>query len=142
VSKRESFPRHNCVSVMGFDPYTGEDREFWIEKDLIQHFYKISKLDKFKELYCVTEIASARSSVIFKGLEREGHEESLCYVGLASCAYTRDGHQRTPRPRETFAVFILKNDKIFRWGWEAAADNLVYPLGYETRFGPRIWPKA
>jgi len=128
---------------MGFDPYTGEDREFWIEKDLIQHFYKIGKLDKFKELHCVKEIVSDRSSsVVFKGLEREGQEESLCYAGLASFAYTRDGHQRMPRTRETFALFILKNNKIFRWGWEAAADNLVYPLGYETRFGCLIWPKA
>jgi hypothetical protein len=81
-------------------------------------------------------------AVIFRGLEREGHAESLCYAGLASQAYTTKGHQIPPRPGETFAVFILSNDKIFRWGWEAADKNLTYPLDYQTRFGNQLWPKV
>jgi hypothetical protein len=129
------------VSLPGFDPSGQGTREFWIEKDLIGYYYRISKLDKWKELNCVKEVMGS-PSVIFKGLQREGQEESLCYAGLASRRYSPSGEPRDPRPHETFAVFILSNDKIFRWGWEPADDNLTYPLGYRTRFGCQLWPKV
>src|SRR5438132_623395 len=101
----------------------------------------MSKLDKYHEHHCVKEVM-LDPAVIFEGLQREGHEESLCYAGLASSVFTTSGNRISPRPRETFAVFILSNDKIFRWGWEAADDNLTYPLNYGDRFGRQLWPNV
>lgn len=133
--------RHNCVSVAGLDPSGQGTREFWIEKDLIQFFYKKGWMDKFKALHSVKEIMEA-PSVIFQGLMREGQEEALCYAGIASHRYSRDGNELPPPPGKTFAIFIREDDVIFRWDWEEADSNLTYPRDYRDRFGPQLWPKT
>jgi hypothetical protein len=40
--------RHNRVSLEGLDPSGTGTREFWVEKDLLQFFYKKGFLHKFK----------------------------------------------------------------------------------------------
>jgi len=129
------------VSLPGFFPCDESTREFWIEKDLIQLFYKRGWMDKYKALHCVKEVLKS-PGVIFERLNREGQEEALCYAGLASCRYSRNGNQLSPPPGMTFAVYIRKDDVVFRWDWEQADQNLVYPLGFRERFGPQLWPKT
>ncbi len=133
--------RPNCVSLAGLDPSGKGTREFWVEKDLIQFFYKKGWLHKFHALHSVKEIL-ARPSVIFRGLGREGQEEALCYAGIASHSYTNQGHQVPPPLGQTFVVFIREDDVVFRWDWEKADKNLTYPLNYRDRFGPQLWPKT
>lgn len=136
-------PRPGCVSLNGICP-TGDGLcEFWISKDLIQFFYKKGWLDKFKELYLVKEILAA-PNVIFMGLGREGQEEAFCYAGLASCRYSREGRPLPPPLGKTFAIYVLSNYEIFRWGWEVADGKaMTYPQGYDDpeRFGRQLWPK-
>jgi hypothetical protein len=120
--------RHNCVSLEGLDPSGKGTQEFWIEKDLLQFFYKKGFLHKFKAAICVQE--------------REGQEEALCYAGLASCRFSNEGHQLPAPPGKTFVVYIRKDDVVFRWDWEPADKNLTYPQDYQTRFGKQLWPKT
>jgi hypothetical protein len=134
-------PRHNCLSLEGLDPSGKGIREFWVEKDLIQFFYKKGWMHKYLALHSVKEIL-LRPAVIFQGLARDGQEEALCYAGIASHRYTNEGHQVPPPPGMTFAVYIRPDDVVFRWDWERADKNLTYPLGYQTRFGPQLWPKT
>ena len=105
--------RHNCVSLEGLDPSGRGTREIWIEKDLLQFFYKKGLIHKFKAAISIQEVLKA-PAVIFKGLEREGQEEALCYAGLASCRFSNEGNQLPPPPGKTFVIYIRKDDVIFR----------------------------
>jgi len=126
--------------LIGLNPFDGSQKEYWIEKDLIQSFYKKGLLGKFKELNLVKEIALS-PAVVFQGLKRDGHEESLCFAGVASHAYTRNGLQiSSPPPNKTFEFFVMKNDKIYWWAWDEA-ENGTYPLDYRNRFTCQIWPR-
>lgn len=133
--------RHNCCSLEGLGPSGKGTREFWIEKDLIQHFYKKGWMHKYKSLLLVKEVL-LYPSVIFEGLEREDQEEALCYAGLASCQYTNTGIAVPPPKGKTFVIYIRSDDVIFRWDWEPADRNLAYPLDYKDRFGKQLWPKS
>ena len=134
-------PRYNCVSLEGLDPSGAGTHEFWVEKDLIEFFYKEGLLYKFNSLHSVKEVLP-NPAVIFRGLQRDGQEEALCYAGLASCRFTNQGSRVKPRPNETFVIYIREDDVIFRWDWEPADANLTYPRGWQTRFGnPPLWPK-
>lgn len=117
-------------------------KELWIDKDFIQWLYKFGKLDKYKELHCVKELVQSSDVVIFEGLMREGHEKSLCYAGLVSKAYNRNGEPIKPRQGETFTAYVTQDDKIFEWEFARADSNLTYPLDYQIRFGTRVWPKV
>jgi hypothetical protein len=129
------------VSLDGLDPSGSGTREFWIEKDLLEFFYKQGWMHKYKAAISVKEILE-RPAVIFEGLQREGQEEALCYAGIASCRFSNQGHQLPPPPKMTFVVSVRKDDVIFRWDWEPADDNLTYPRDYLTRFGRQLWPKT
>jgi hypothetical protein len=133
-------PRHNCVSLEGLDPSGSGTREFWIQKDLLEFFYKQGLIHKYKSAICVKEVLAA-PAVIFEGLQRDGQEEALCYAGLASCRFSNQGAQLPPPPGKTFVVYIRKDDVIFRWDWEPADVNGTYPLGFRERFGKQLWPK-
>jgi hypothetical protein len=134
-------PRPNCVAVEGLDPSGEGVREFWIEKDLLQFFYKKGWMHKWKAAHSVVEILKS-PAVIFQGLQHEGQEEALCYAGIASCRYSKNGNPLPPVPRMTFVVYIREDDVIFRWDWEPADKNLTYPEDYRNRFGPQLWPKT
>jgi hypothetical protein len=127
------------VSLDGLDPSGSGTREYWIEKDLLQFFYKKGLLHKFHSAKLVKELLTS-PAVIFEVLEQEGQEAALCYAGLASCRYTNEGHQ-VPAPKgKTFAVYIRSDDVIVGWDWELADDNLTYPQDYRERFGKQLWP--
>lgn len=98
-------------------------------------------MDRYKGLLSAAEVL-LNPAVIFQGLQREGHEESLCYAGLASHRYSGQGNELPPPPGMTFAVYIRSDDVLIRWDWEQADGNLTYPLNYKTRFGPQLWPKV
>ena len=106
-------PRHNCVSLLGLDPSGQGQREFWIEKDLLQFFYKKGWMDKYKGVLSAKEVLE-RPAVVFQGLQREGQEEALCYAGLASCRFSQDGHQLPRPPGKTFVVYIRSDDVLIR----------------------------
>jgi hypothetical protein len=139
-------PRYNCVSLEGLDPSGQGTREFWIEKDLLQFFYKKGWMYKYLSAKLVKEVLES-PAVIFKGLQREGQEEALCYAGLASCQHFNNGGSGPPPTGKTFVVYIFvvyirDDDVVFRWDWEEADKNLTYPLGFESRFGSQLWPKT
>jgi hypothetical protein len=119
----------------------GGAREFWIEKDLLQFFYKKGWMHKSKAAISVKEVLE-RPAVIFEGLQREGQEEALCYAGIASWRFSNDGHVLPPPPKKTFIVHIREDGAIVRWDWEPADDNSTYPEDYRTRFGSQLWPKT
>jgi hypothetical protein len=125
----------------GLDPSGAGTHEFWLEKDLLQFFYKKGWLSKYHSVRSVQEILNT-PAVIFQGLQREGQEEALCYAGIASHRYSNTGMALPPPPDMTFVVYIREDDVVFRWDWEPADPNLTYPLNYRDRFGPQLWPKT
>jgi hypothetical protein len=133
--------RPGCSSLQGLDPFTGGQKEYWVENDLIQFFYKQGWLDKFKAMYSVKEVL-ASPAVVFRGLGRDGQEDALSFAGLASHRYSKSGAQLPAPPNMTFVVYVRSDDVIFRWDWEKADPNLTYPLGYRERFGEQLWPKT
>ena len=133
--------KHHCVSLDGFYPNDEGKRGSWVEKDLIQFFYKKGWMDKYKGLILAKEVL-ADPAVIFLGLQREGHEEAPCYAGLASCRYSKDGNRPPGPPDMTFTVYIRSDDVLIRWDWEPA-ENVTYPKGYLEPQQPLqgvLWP--
>ncbi len=105
--------RPGCSSLVGLDPVTGGTKEYWVENDLIQYFYKLGWQHKFKALHSVKEVIG-QPAVVFRGLCRDGQEEAMCFAGLASHRYSNHGAELPPPHGMTFVVYVRSDDVIFR----------------------------
>ena len=103
----------------------------------IEHLLDAGPKSRFYELFSVAETL-ANPSVVFQGLERDGKEDALCYVGLPR--QYGDGWEAPPRPGSVFLVCMTSDRVIFEWGWEKAdeLDN-SYPTDRKRRFTTEIW---
>ena len=80
-------------------------------------------------------------TAIFGGV-REHQKGGHCYCGLPTCAYTNAGAKIPPVPNKVFCVYVNPGEKLFEWGWEQAdPDDPMIPLGWNSRYQERIWPK-
>jgi hypothetical protein len=77
---------------------------------------------------------------IFKGLEREGHETSYCYVAQVARRFISDNHSIPVDNKWVFLVFVSSSLEVFWWRFEKSVGNSGLPENYETRFTKQIWP--
>ncbi len=83
---------------------------------------------------------------IFSGLRKDEDEPRcndslghLCYVGVPSKAYSKDGIQVNPRYAQVYLAFVNDEEVVYNWRWEKADDEDLYlPRDHEKRFRKRI----
>src|SRR6266446_1403048 len=94
--------------------------------------------DKFYNLQNVP-FAVNHPHAIFKGLEREGHETSYCYVAKPVRRFINDTLSEPLRAGLVFVVFVSSNLEIFNWRFEKACGDGKFPENHHARFTKLIW---
>lgn len=88
----------------------------------------------------VQEVLQAPNA-IFEHI-REHQPGGLCYCGIPTCGYTQGGVKIPPSPKCVYCVFVNAADVFFECGWEPAdPDDPTLPLGYQSRFKEKLWPR-
>jgi hypothetical protein len=64
--------------------------------------------------------AVSHPSAIFKGLEREGHENSYCYVAKPHRRFLNETESAPVGEEWVFVVFVTANLEIVKWRFEKA----------------------
>lgn len=80
---------------------------------------------------------------VFKGLEREGHDESYCYVSKPHRVWTGEGDDDWFIRSEgyVFAIYMFDSLEIFSWKFEKTDDvNFDFPERFESRYAQKVWP--
>ena len=123
--------------VQGLDPSGAGPCEFKISLKRVEHLNIHGPHHKYYELISASEVLKA-PMLIFEGLQREGQETGLCYVGRPK----RHGGNWSapPYPMKVFLVFVTKEKTIFEWRWEKQdPEKPGFPLDSRARFGKAIW---
>lgn len=108
----------------------------------IQHIEQIkahAPESKFFEIQSAVEVLE-RPTLIYKGLERSGFEEGLCYIGVPR--RFREGVEMPPPPKMIFLVCLTKDFKVFEWRWEREdAIKTGFPCDEKRRFTELKWKR-
>ena len=103
------------------------------------HFHKYGPEHVYYNLANLP-FAMTTPAVIFRGLDRQGHEHSYCYVAKPMRRFVADGQSVPLEKGFVFAVFVKKTLEIFDWRFERCdSNNAKYPENHKTRFGTVIW---
>jgi len=125
--------------VEGLAPDGSGNREFLVSQQQIKHFQQYGPEVKFWELSSVSETLK-EPLVIAEGLEREGFERALCYMGKPR--RHGDGWSGPPRPNMVFLVCMTHDFKIFEWRWEKEdPNNINCPENAAKRFTEIKWKR-
>ncbi len=117
---------------------SGEKCEFKISTSKISWLHKHGPDDKFYNIQNLP-YAINHPNAIFKGLKRDAHEQSYCYVASPDRRFVNDTNSVRLSPGWVFLVFVSSNLEIFDWRFERADKNGKLPENYETRFTTLIW---
>jgi hypothetical protein len=134
VSKSKAF-----VVEMGRCPESGDECEFKISTQRILWIHKNGPSDKFYNLRNVP-FAINHPDLIFKGLQRDGHESSFCYVSRPVRRFISDIENVPVEEGWVFLVFFNSRLEIFDWRFEKAGQNSRFPENHVERFRELIWP--
>jgi hypothetical protein len=119
-------------------PESGQKCEFKISTEKINWRHKCGPDDKFYNLQNLP-FAVNSPNAIFKGLKREGHETSYCYVARPARRFVSETTSVPLEDGLVFVVFITSNLEIYDWRFEWACDDGKLPENHETRFTTLIW---
>ncbi len=141
-STSKSPGRRDYLTIRAIDPDTGKDSEVILSYDRLHQVCRSS--GQIKEAkFLVPEILQ-KPKAIFEGLRKEEDQRYtktegwLCYCGVPSCAYTRNGIRIEPRPNEVFLVFVDVGKIAYLWYWyECDESDSNIPMDSETRFRKR-----
>src|SRR5256885_14262500 len=111
-------------------PESGEKCEFKISTQKIKWIHKFGTDDKFYNLRNVP-FAINEPTAIFKGLKRDEHEGSYCYVANPAQRFINDEISKRVEPGMVFLVFILSTHEIFDWRFERADSSGKLPENYQ-----------
>jgi hypothetical protein len=117
---------------------------FFISKTNLQVFERDGPEGKYEDARFVHETVQSPDAV-FKGLNRSGHEESLCY-SVRPTFDPDDPDSGPPRYGYVFLAFIrpgVGGFVVFDWDWrEEDSDAPGHPEGWADAFGERTWLKT
>src|SRR5262245_14537605 len=120
-------------------PVNGGECEFRISADLIMRKNKYGPDDVFYNLRNVP-FAVNHPQAIFKGLDRDGHENSYCYAACPCRRFVSDNNSLPVEDGFVFLVFVTADFDIFDWRFEKTDDiDKQLPRNYKHRFGELIW---
>jgi hypothetical protein len=119
-------------------PKSGKNCEFKISTEKINWLHKHGPDDKFYNIRNLP-FAVNNPNAIFKGLDREGHENSYCYVASPTRRFVDDTISKPVNDEWVFLVFVSQNLEIFDWRFERSGTDGKLPENYATRFTTLIW---
>ena len=142
-STSKSPGRRDYLTIRAVDPDTGKDSEVMLSYDRLHRVCSRSIGQTKEAKFLVPEILQ-KPKAIFKGLRKEEDQRYtktegwLCYCGVPSCAYARNGNRIEPRPNEVFLVFVDVEKIAYLWYWsECDESDPNIPTDSETRFRGR-----
>ena len=130
-------PKKGFYAVKGLDPSGSGECEFKIAAKQVEHLESHGPAHKYYALISACEVLM-QPLAIFEGLQRDGQEKGLCYVGRPK----RHGHDwSSPGYKNmVFLVCITKEMTVFEWGWEKEdGKNPGLPVDAKRRFGKAKW---
>ena len=122
----------------GKHPESRQECEFKISTEKISWLHKYGPDDKFYNLQNVPN-ALNHPNAIWKGLEREGHENSYCYVAKVARRFVSDTASKPVGDDWVFVVFVSLNLEVFDWRFEKVGGNGKFPENHDVRFTKLIW---
>lgn len=130
---------HN--SFIGIDEL-GSECEFFVPIDLLRHLERFGPLVQFYDAFLLPRVAKEPIR-IFRGLKREEHEQSLCYVAKPSKRYRGD-RIWIPAPKQrVFLMFVRADKTVLDWEWRAEVEyngRDGFPENWTADFDEEIWP--
>jgi hypothetical protein len=135
LNKSRSF----CIQS-GRCPDSDSECEFKISTQKILWCHKSAPEHVFYNLRNVP-FAINNPHAIFRGLERDGHENSYCYVAYAARRFVSDTNSVPVDDDWVFLVFATSNLEIFDWRFEKVSPNTRLPENHEKRFHQLIWQR-
>ena len=132
MSKSKAF-----VFEKGICPEDRRECEFKISTAKINWIHKHGPDDKFYNIRNLP-FALNRPVAIFKGLKRDGHDTSYCYIARPVRRFVNDTASLPTAPPWVFMVFIDSNLEVFNWRFEKDDKDVVN--NYSDRFGILLWP--
>jgi hypothetical protein len=133
LSKSKAF-----VVQEGKCPESGQSCEFKISTEKIIWLHKYGPDDKFYNIQNLP-FAVNHPNAIFKGLKRDGHDNSYCYVASPVRRFVGDTASKSLSDEWVFLVFVSQNLEVFDWRFERAGQDHKLPENHETRFTTLIW---
>lgn len=109
---------------------------------LLEHLAKTGNRSKIEECWLVPDILMSPAG-IWKGLNREHQEEAFCYSGVPLGAFA-DEHGKAVEIAmgKVFLVFLTENLDAVKWRYaQQDPKRAGFPVGHDTRFGARLWPR-
>ena len=128
--------------IDGLDTTGTGTRQFKISSSLILKMHKMgwSAFYNWKNL----PFALNHPVAIFRGLAREGHEHSYCYVAKPDRYWHNEGDRdwSERRPGFLFTIYIMDTFEIYSWKFEKSDhDSDDLPVNHQNRYGELLWPK-
>jgi hypothetical protein len=110
---------------------------------LLAHFHATGNTSMFDEAWLIPDVCDMPSG-IWRGLGRANQDAAFCYAGAPTGEFAkRFGIEPVVVPRgRVFLVFMTDQLEVTKWR-QCQEDPLQpgFPIGHETRFGARSWPK-
>ena len=132
----------------GFSP-TGDGLAWFIlsKGEFLGNVRDRSIRNKQLEAYLVPKITEQPDG-IWEGLDRDGKQTALAYVGRSDRFHGDITIQLPPQPGKVFAVYIRETlasaGQFIIDYWEHVPediDNPGFPEKHRRRYGRRLWPK-
>lgn len=119
----------------------GQIIELKLRNSLVLQWYKKG----WKKFFDYKNLAWSlkNPTAIFRGLERQDHEGSFCYVALPDYHWVGEGREdcRPKRDGYVFEVYVDSSLWIYNWRWgKADFDDGNVPADYKERYGEKLWP--
>jgi hypothetical protein len=126
----------------GVSPRELREEEFDLEPDTLMEVVSTGNQSMLNDGWFVPDVCKNPLG-IWRGLERAGQEEALCYAGFPSgefaATYSMSFHRQEHR---VFMVFVTPDFTVSKWRWSAVdSDGTGFPTSHQTRFGVRLWPQ-
>ncbi len=155
VASDYGFGNHTCMpgfadskhylTIKAQSPNGDSTWDVYISYERLGFIARQSKGAVMEAAHIVPEIL-ARPSAIFEGLRRDEDEDkygngAMCYCGIPTVAYDKNGSPTQPWHDEVFMVFLNAECVAYNWYWhQCDCDLNNYPDGHVERFRRKIWP--
>ncbi|MEX0728498.1 MAG: hypothetical protein WD065_19655 [Planctomycetaceae bacterium] len=133
--------RSGYNSFRGIDE-NGETCDFFVSIELLRHLERFGPLVQFYDAFLLP-VAACEPVRVFRGLKREDHQDSLCYVSKPAKKYRGEKVWVPPPRKRVFLMFVRDDKTVLDWEWRVEVEyngKSGYPLNWSVDFEKEIWP--